>query len=172
MPEVWEQAQHDYPRLRSLPVDYLRTPRAGAEKLEAWPPGEIGTPARPRPRQFAGDRYGVEVYSQHVRPIDILGDVVSHFMVNTDPTIKDIYNRFGRSLTSQQRDRLRSQWQWSQHHEHERRPFDQWLTAAGLPAYFRGHAFQQWPEQQTRGWYTSEQLQMFDQMMEYLRSEP
>ena len=171
MPEVWEQAQQEYPRLRSQQVSYKRTPRQGAEKLEAWPPQEPGSRERPRPKEFPIDRYGVEVYSQQTRPIDVLGDVVSHFMVNSDPTIKDIYNRFSSSLTSQQMDRLMSQYKWSQAHERERRDFTQWMTSSGLPAYFRGRPFQQWPERGTENWYTPQQLQMFDEMMRYLRSE-
>jgi hypothetical protein len=171
MAEVWEQAQQEYPRLRSQNVVYKRTPRKGMEKLEAWPPGETGTRDRPRPKEFPSDRYGVEVYSSAVRPIDVLGDVVSHFMANNDPTIKDIYNRFSSSLTSQQMDRLVSQYKWSQAHERERRNFSDWLTSSGLPAYFRGMPFQQWPQDQTRGWYTPQQMQMFDEMMKYLRTE-
>lgn len=171
MPEIWEQAQQEYPRLRAQRVVYKRTPRQGAEKLEAWPPNEPGAPTRPRPKEFPLDQYGVEVYSSAARPIDILGDVVSHFMADNDPVIKGFYDRFGNSLTSQQMDRLYSQWKWSGRHEKERRQFDEWLAASGLPAYFRGRPFQQWSEQQTQGWYTPEQLQMFDEMMKYLRTE-
>jgi hypothetical protein len=171
MPEVWEQAEQEYPALAGKGILYKRTPRQDSALLEAWPPQETGTKQQPRPKEFPVDKYGVEVYSPKVRPIDIAGDVVSHFMRGSDPTIKQIYDQFASSLTPQQEDRLRSQYKWSGQHEKEKRGYKDWREQAGLPAYFRGLPFQQWgPE--TRSWYTPQQMQMFDKMMKYLRTKP
>jgi hypothetical protein len=38
----------------------------------------------------------------------------------------------------------------------------------GLPAYFRGYAFKQWPDEFNERAYTPEQREMFDRMMNQL----
>ena len=154
---VFEEAQKQWPILRNPDILYKRTPREGGDKLEAFPPDEPGSPERPRPQEFPSNKYGIEVYSDQTRPIDVLGDVVSHFLINTDPRIAD--------LTSHQEDRLRSQYKWYKDRG-ENRSYDDWRKTSGLPAYFRGYPFQQWKN--SRSWYTHQQLQLLDDMMRYL----
>lgn len=167
--DLLEQARQQWPRLRDVDVGFTTSPANPKDprKLEAWPPGETGAAPHLRPQALDVSKYGVEVIDPKTRSIDVLGDIVSHFMVNTDPTIKNIYERFQKSLTSQQMDRLRSQYRWSRVHEKEGRSFEDWFRMSGLPAYFRGRAFQQWKDVPPN-WYTPEQEQMFDQMMKYL----
>ena len=166
-PSLFQQAQQQWPRALG-DVLYKETPRSGDAFLEAWPPGEPGTPDRPRPKEFPLGKYGIEVYdTEHTRPIDILGDVTSHFLINQDPRIKDYYEQFKASMTPEQLKHL--------HDQHgrafrggERRSFDAWAEAAGIPAWFRGYAFQQWPQEFTDRAYTPDQRAMFDEMMGYL----
>jgi hypothetical protein len=168
-PNVFAQAQQQYPILNNRDILYKFSPSQRPEQLEAWPPQETGTPDSPRPSEFPVGKYGIEVYNPQTRPIDILGDVVSHFLVNTDPRIKDYYSRFSASISPQQEARLRDQYQWSRLHEGERRTYDEWRSASGLPAYFRGYPFQQWSPEFVQGAYTPEQRSMLDDMMNYLR---
>lgn len=166
-PSVIDQAMQQYPILRSQGVQGVMNIGGGKGYLEFWPPGEPGTPDQPRPAQF-GNSPGVEVYSPQTRPIDILGDVVSHWMVNTDPRIKNYYQQFQKSLTGEQMNRLFQDYQYAQQNEGETRPFDQWATTSRIPAYFRGYAFQQWPADFNSQLYTPDQIAMFDEMMSYL----
>ena len=135
--------------------------------LEFWQPGDEGDKDQPRPKDLPLDKPGVEVYSDKTRPIDILGDAVSHYMVNTDPKIKGYYQQFQHSLTPEQKNRLQEQYKWDQDKEGDKRPYPQWEQESGLPAYFRGYAFQQWANPQKL--YTPGQLKMFDDMMGYLQ---
>lgn len=165
--DVFQKAMKEYPILNRMDLMYKNNPGAGNGMLEFWPPDESGTPQYPRPVDFPMGKAGVEVYDQNTRPIDILGDVVSHQLVQTDPTIKQHYEEFQQSMTPDQQSRLREQYQYAQQNEGEKRPFDQWSKLSGVPAYFRGYPFQQWDNPQEL--YTPEQMKKFDAMMEYLR---
>lgn len=163
-PNLLEQARAQYPILRNLPYAYVehineKDPRA----LEHWPPGEQGSQASPRPKEIPLDQYGIEVINRRTRPIDVLGDVVSHHLVQQDPKIKGYYRQFINSMTDSQVNRLQSQWM---HETGGQGDFISWAKQSGLPAAFRGHAFQQWDANDFT--YTPEQLTMFDQMMQYL----
>lgn len=168
--DIFEQAKRQYPILDNPAINYKFTPRSDGPMLEAWPPGETGTPDRPRPKDFPAQQYGIEVYNPKTRPIDVLGDVVSHFLVNSDPTIKDYYSRFSSSLSPQQEARLREQYQHARQYEGETRPYAQWRETSGLPAYFRGYPFQQWPKEFNDRAYTPEQKRLLDDMMKYLET--
>jgi len=159
-------AQEQYPILRDVPFNYKYNPSGGDGFLEFWPADESGTPDRPRPAEFPPGQVGVEVYNPNTRPIDILGDVVSHHLVKTDPTLKGFYDAFKGSLTQGQKSILQRQYFAAQKEYGEERNFYDWLDSSGLPAYFRGYAFKQWdnPEQL----YTPGQMRMFDQMMQHL----
>jgi hypothetical protein len=45
------------------------------------------------------------------------------------------------------------------------------MTQSGLPSYFRGRAFNQWPQEKTQGWYTPQQMQLFEEMNRYLQGQ-
>jgi len=169
-PNLLQQAQQMWPVLQNYPVSYVehlneRDPRG----LEAWRAGEPGDKRFPRPKELPLDQYGLELISRRkTRPIDVAGDITSHFLVDQDPRIKQFYQNFIDSLTPEQHARLQRDYKYAQQHEGERRPFEQWRDISRLPAYFRGYAFQQWPKEFTDRVYTPEQRAMFDQMMEYL----
>jgi len=168
-PDIWTQAQQQYPIIQSLGLQYKMNPQPNRGFLEFWPGQEIGTPDRPRPKEFPIGTAGLEVYDPTTRPIDILGDIVSHHLIDNDPVIKNYYSSFEKSLTPQQQARLTQQYLYAKNdpHEPERRPYPEWYRMSGLPAYFRGYAFNQWdrPEEM----YTLQQMQQFDQMMNYLK---
>lgn len=160
------QAQDRYPILNRLDVQYKRNIQPNRGFLEFYAGDEPGTPEHPRPSEFTPGKIGVEIFDERTRPIDILGDVVSHQLVKTDPVIKRFYDHFTSSLTDTQQSRLREQYTHAKTNEGETRPFEQWKEMTGLPAYFRGYAFQQWDKPESM--YTKKQMQMFDGMMEYL----
>lgn len=169
-PTVLDQARQQWPILNQLPLQFKYTPRTDQGYLEAWPPGETGDQSQPRPKEFAPDQYGIEVYRPDTRPIDVLGDVVSHFMIKTDPRIKAYYDQFSASITPDQERILRDQYQYAKQREGEKRPYKQWRESSGLPAYFRGYAFQQWPKQTWKTHYTPQQRTMLNDMLRYLGS--
>ena len=151
-PNVFEQAVSQWPVLKSIGAVSKFSPGQGDQNmLEFWPPGEGGSPDSPRPS-------------------DVLGDVVSHFLVKQDPVIAATYEQFTKSLGPEQQTILQEQYKYAIANEGEKRPFQEWLQSTGLPAYFRGYAFQQWPAEFNEKAYTPEQRQMFDQMMQYLQT--
>ena len=164
---VMDQARTEYPLLNNYDLQYKQSYGKGQGYLEFWPPNETGDENQPRPKEFDLSKPGVEVYDPRTRPIDILGDVVSHHLINEDPTIKQHYEQFQSSLQPWQQQRLQEQYQYAQKNAGEQRPYDEWAKMSGVPAYFRGYAFQQWPN--ANEMYTPQQVQRFDQMMGYLR---
>lgn len=166
-PNVFERAVQQFPIISKFGVKGILNPNGGQGYMEFWPPGETGTPDQPRPEMF-GNAPGVEIYRTDTRPIDVLGDVVSHYLVQKDPKIASYYQQFQASITPLQRKVLHEQYQWAQKNEGEARPYEVWRETSGLPALFRGYAFQQWPKEFTDKVYTEDQRKMFDQMMGYL----
>lgn len=166
------QTLQQYPVLRNLGLKFKMSPGAGGSNmLESWPAGETGTKDKPRPKEFDNKKLGIEIYSDKTRPIDILGDVVSHHLVNEDPVIKKVYDTFQKSMTPQQQEILKEQYIHAKANEGEKRPFEEWKASTGIPAYFRGYAFQQWSQQANQHLYTPQQRLMFDQMMLYLQGK-
>ena len=171
-PNAFEQARQQYPVLNNYDIGYKESIGRGPGYMESWPPGEGGTPKLSRPKEFANDKFGVENFRADTKPIDVLGDVVSHYLVTADPQVKQTYSDFSASLQPWQHKILQSQYQYAQKVEGEKRPYEAWLTSSGLPAYFRGYAFKQWPDDFNQHAYTPEQRQMLDGMMNYLSKKP
>lgn len=165
---VYEHALQQYPILRDQGVVGVQ---GTGPMMESWPVNEPGAPGRPRPAGIPLDKFGVE-YRDNDRPLDILGDVVSHHMIDKDPVIKKYYENFTASLNDDQRQRLQEQYQYAQQNEGETRPYEQWEEKSGLPAYFRGYPFQQWPDEVNQQAYTPEQRDHLDRMMNYLTGPP
>jgi hypothetical protein len=169
LPPVTERAQQEFPILQSLGLSYVDAPRENAGYLEFWPSDERGTLQHPRPQAIPAGKAGVEVRSTQTRPIDVMGDVASHHMIETDPYVKGYYQSFQQSLEPWQRERLREQYEYSRENFGEDRPFEQWLEMSGMPGYFRGHPFQQWED--SARMYTPGQIESLDDMMAYLRGQ-
>lgn len=168
-PSLLDQARQQYPLLSNYDIAYKNNPGGGQGYMESWPPGETGTPQQPRPAEFNPNRFGVENYKPTSTPTDLAADVVSHHLVNIDPQIKQTYQQFGASLQPWQEDIMRGQYQHAQANQGEQRPYEAWRAASGVPAYFRGYAFQQWPQDFNKQAYTPQQMNSFDHMMQYLR---
>lgn len=166
---VFDQAKTDYPVLNNYDLQYKQSYGRAPGYLEFWPPNEPGSTDRPRPQELDINKPGIENYNPKTRPIDILGDVVSHHLINEDPTIKGHYNDFVSSLEPWQHQRLQEQYQHAQKNYNETRPYAEWATQSGVPAYFRGYPFQQWPN--AAEMYTPQQMQAMDNMMGYLRGQ-
>jgi hypothetical protein len=174
-PNLLNQAQETFPLLKKYDIDYVETPQQGKGYLEFWPGDEEGTKDYPRPDSLKKGKPGLQVFDPSTRPIDVAGDIVSHHLINEDKTIKKHYADFKDSLTDDQKDRLKEQYQHAKDNEGETRSYKKWEEHSGLPAYFRGYAFQQW----TKGrddpaaaeLYTPEQLDKFDDMLKYLKKK-
>jgi hypothetical protein len=169
-PSLQEQAAMEYAGI----ADQLRSaafrispPERGAGRggLEFYPPGEE--------ESFDPKRPAIEVFSNTVRPKDVAGDLVSHYLSQgTDPTITRAYRDFELSMTPAQHRILTEQYDYARKNEGETRPFEVWYRMSGLPAYFRGYLFQQWPQEIHSRFYTPQQMQQFDALNQYLRNPP
>jgi len=162
---LYEQALEQYPVLQQYPVRYTeRTDIPG--HMESWPAGEEGGPEWPRPEELPMDQFGVEVRGTDSRPEDVLGDISSHHLVNVDPVTKDTYTRFAGSMTPEQVGILNEQYQHAVN-SGEKRSFEQWASVSGIPAWFRGYTFSQWPEEFTSRAYTPDQTRLLDRLRHY-----
>lgn len=166
-PDAVAQAMKQYPILNGIGLRAVNGQRGG-NVLEFWPPGEPGSSDYARPSGLDLGAPGVEV-GPKARPIDILADVVSHHLVNTDPGLKRAYSTFVNSVTPEQEQMLRNQYQYAKQSFGEKRNFDTWKEVSGLPAFFRGYPFQQWPAEFNQRAYTPQQTQLLDAMMRYLQ---
>lgn len=171
-PSLYDRAVQEYPILKQHDVGFAYSPHkpGGVGMMESFPPGEMGDPENPRPKGFGQNQFGVEVYDPAATPRDVMADVVSHHLVNVDPVVQDYYAKFQQSLTPDQMARLQEQYAHAQANENEQRPYAEWAQMTGVPAYFRGYAFGQWPPEFNQRAYTKDQMKMFDGMTNYLKT--
>lgn len=172
-PNLLERARQEFPAIAKATSNYgyKENFQEGMGWLEHWSKGE--------PDSFDPTRESLEIYNPKTRPLDIAGDIVSHNLARggpgSDPKLTSYYNKFEKSMTPWQRDQIHRDYQFDREHWNEKRPFQKWYNASGLPAYFRGYAFDQWhegvsPRNPTgHELYTPDQKTMFDEMMTYLR---
>jgi len=168
-PNLLEQAKSEYPLLKNYDIGYKESFGRSRGFLESWPPGEEGAPDLPRPNEFPNDKFGVEIYDPKTTAKDVLGDIISHHLINVDPKIKGIYEDFAKSLKPFQENILRHQYEHAKDNDGEKRPFEDWKKDSGLPGYFRGYTFNQWPDNFNQQAYTPEQMKKLDEVMEYAR---
>lgn len=160
---VFDRAMSQYPILQAIGLSGVSSPGKSDAYLEFWPPDEPGSGDYMRPSSIPIGAPGVEIYREDTRPIDVLGDVASHYLVNNDPIVERAYNVFQNSLEPWQEQNLRAQYEESG----DRRPYKEWREISGLPAYFRGWTFDQWGENSDQ-YYTPQQLQVLGMVKSYL----
>lgn len=177
-PNLLDQARERYPILKNYDYGYTEKFRPNAGFLEHWEPGDAGVAPSStqsldalRPQQLPMDKPGLEIRDPNTRPIDILGDIVSHNLINTDPVVKQAYDKLQGSMNPAQQAILQDQYEYAKKHEGETRPFEDWKTATGMPGFFRGYAFQQWPKEFNDKAYTPEQRDDLDKLVKYLSGE-
>jgi len=136
--------------------------------LEFWGPGEPGSKTYKRPKDVPIDALGVQINNPKVRPIDILADLASHWMVRTDPKMGSYYDEFKKSITPEQRARMKRDYQYAIENSNESRGYDEWLENTRMPAYFRGYTFNQWPAEFNNAIFTPEQIGLFNKVRKYL----
>jgi len=166
--KLFEKAQQEYPYLSGKDIAYKYSPNQGRGFLEFYDPEETGSPEYPRPKELPLGKVGIEVFDPKTRPIDILADYVSHYGVEKDPYLTQRYQEFINSMSPEQRQILREQYQYYQQHPEykEQRPYEEWEKISGLPGYFRGYTFNQWENPQEM--YSPQQIQLLDQVRQYL----
>lgn len=152
-----------------LGVNVTRKKRDDSNMLEFWPQGETGSADYQRPEDLPLGQPGLEIGDQ-AQPKDVVGDLASHYLAQNDPNMTGYYREFERSLTPDQHARLQEQYRWAQQNEGEQRSYPDWYEAVGLPAYFRGYAFKQWPDEFNAKAYTPDQRSEMDRMLGYLGS--
>lgn len=163
--KLWDQARQEYPILQSADVQYMFQPQ-GVEPtgmLEFYPPDETQ-----RPQNLPLGRPGVAVFDPKTRPADIAADYVSHYGRTQDPKIKAHYEQFVQSMTPNQQRILRNQYDHARLNEGETRPFDIWAEVSGIPAWYRGYLFQQWPKEFIDQAFSPQQLKQLDAIRPYL----
>jgi len=167
--ERLNEAKRQYPYLQDKDFDYVEnlTDDKKAGYLEFWEPGDEGPPdgSVKRPKGIGIDRMGIEVRNPDTRPIDILGDYVSHEAIYSDPKLKDIYDRYTSTLTDKQ---LKVKYEYEKKNYGEDRPFEQWAERSGKPGMFRGYTFDQFSEDEIKEAYTEEQLKILNEARDYL----
>lgn len=152
-------AREEYPYLKDKPIEFKYTPMQGEDRqLEFYPPEETQ-----RPEYFPMGKPAIEVFNPMVRPIDILGDYVSHYGVKADPQLQALYGQFTGALDPQI---MQQRYQYHQQNFGEKRPYEQWAEMTGVPEMFRGYTFGQW--QDAERMYTPAQLNILNQVKKYL----
>lgn len=174
-PNLLEQARAQYPVLKDQDYGYVENFKPNTGYLEHWDPGDAGVaPNSPtsldalRPASLPMDKHGLEIRDPSTRPIDVLGDIASHHLRFTDPVVKKSYENLQGSMTPDQQNILQDQYQYAQKNEGETGSFDDWKDRAGMPGFFRGYTFQQWPKEFNDKVYTPEQKSNLDNLMKYL----
>ena len=175
--EMKRRAEQQYPYLQDKDLRVAYNPDRKQGMLEFYPPEEVGSEQYPRPEQFPIDKFGVDIRSPMTRPIDVLGDYVSHYGIYTDPVLMASYKEIEKSLTADQKNHLKSLYEDYKRGyfldesgnkvslgEKEKGTFEEWLDRSGLPGFYRGNIFNQWEDK----YYTPRQLELFKKAKQYL----
>jgi hypothetical protein len=178
-PNLLDQARAQYPVLKNYDYGYVENFQPNAGFLEHWDPGDAGvSPTTPnsldalRPKGLPMDKPGLEIRDPTTRPIDILGDITSHHLINSDPIVKGAYQRLQDSMTPAQQAILQDQYDYAQKNEGETGSYEDWKQRAGMPGFLRGYTFQQWPKEFNDKAYTPQQRSDLDGLMGYLKGGP
>ncbi len=175
MDKLVEETYRQYPNLGEYLDPKNIIFNLGKEKdyfLEQWVAGEPGSKESPRPKEIPLDESGIEVYKESTRPIDIVGDIVSHTLVETDPDFKAVYNKFKQSLQPGQMEK-----RYQKHKEFgEKRPFELWSKRTGIPELFRGYTFNQFGNASAEdlineGLYTPQQIQILNEAKQLIKNK-
>lgn len=161
-----QQASEKFPYLRGKNIGYVDStgdPAGGDRMLEFWPANEPGAALNPRPASLPIDQVGVQVFSPQTTPMDVLADYVSHHAVENDPRLRDMYQQFSASVPESV---MRGRYQHHVDKFGESRPYQDWLGRTGMPEYFRGYTFNQWPN--AAEMYSPAQIQQLDAIRSYL----
>lgn len=157
---MFEKAKTEYPYLADKEISFAYTPTEGDRMLEFYNVDETE-----RPAYLPAGKVGIEVFSPKAKPIDILGDYVSHYAVEKDPKLSQMYEGF-KSATPEQV--MRERYAYHQQNFKEDRPYEDWARMTGYPELFRGYTFNQFPAESTQEIYSPEQLKYLDQVRQYL----
>jgi hypothetical protein len=166
-----EELYAEYPRLRAHSFRYLssllgrdwRGKPYRNRKMEFYPPGEAHNPFPGYPT--------IEQFDPSMSKYDVLGEIFSHYVPQVDSVFAAGKQRFMDLLTPAQKRELHGDYQ---HQVHEglfetRVPtFEEWLARQGGDGAFRGYVAKQLPA----SFYTREQLQIFQELMAYLKGGP
>ena len=172
--------KNKYPYLQDKEVNLVVNEQPNSGYLEFYPPGEVGSKKFPRPPSFPIEEAGIEIRSRETKPLDVLGDYVSHYGIYNDPVLVKQYNELKESLTPQQKAFLKRQYNDYQQGyyideegskvelggELETRPYEQWEETSGLPGFYRGYLLNQWDN--AKEMYTPEQIEEFNKIKSYL----
>ena len=95
---MFERTKEEYPYLADKDISFKYSPNEGRGFLEFYGEDEPGSPEYPRPKEFPMGKIGLEVFNPKTRPLDILGDYVSHYGVEKDPYLSERYQQFSQSF--------------------------------------------------------------------------
>jgi hypothetical protein len=180
MPDAWDQfqdapvatatgtdllsrAKGDYPYLANSGLVAISGQGGGNRKLEYWPRGEPGNAQYRRPAGIPLDAVGVEIFDKNVSPKDILADYVSHEAVKSDPKLSTLYKEFAATVPDET---MRKRYAYHRDNLGEKRDYETWKETSGMPEYFRGYTFDQWPDAQR--FYSPQQLKKLDEIRQYV----
>ena len=154
---LFEAAQKQYPYLQGKDVAYKYSPQQNPEYMLEFYKGED------IPEWAKGKQAAIEVFNPKTTPLDILGDYVSHYGVETDPKLQQLYQQFQNQLDTKA---MQERYQYHTANLGENRPYEQWYQMTGLPEMFRGYTFNQW--ENPKELYSPEQLKTLDLVRSYL----
>ena len=162
---LFQQAVAQYPILGRQNIAYQARPKGvqPTGMLEFYSPEETD-----RPAGMPLGQQGVAVFDSKTTPLDILADWTSHYGRVKDPVVKKNYDTFVKTFTPEQNKMLKEQYKYARENEGETRTFDQWKEVSGIPAWYRGYLFNQWPKSFIDKFYTAAQLQHLNKVRPYL----
>ena len=166
---ILSQAEEQFPYLKGKNINVVVNPESKiGGKLEFYNEDEPGFGDTPRPEGIPMGQVGLEIRDPNVRPIDVLGDYVSHYAVYNDPKLKPLYDEFIKTIPErQQRDR----YNYAVENFGEDRPYEDWKEMSGDPGMLRGYVFDQFPKDELNKIYSPEQIKLLDQIKDYLGIE-
>jgi len=163
---ILNRTKQEYPYLKDKNINVVVNPDSKiGGKLEFYDEKETGTGDTPRPQGIPLGQVGIEIKDPNVRPIDVLGDYVSHYAVYNDPKLKPLYDKFIKTIPEEQQ---RDRYNYAVENFGEDRPYEDWKEMSGDPGMLRGYVFDQFPKDELDKIYSPEQIELLDKIKKYL----
>ena len=165
------QAKKKYPILSKLPL--LMTTGSGPYESETYEPTDTTNP-------YPG-KWNIQLRSeQSMRDQSLLPDTVAseglHALYALDPRYRAATKAFGASMTQDQLDASRKMYERekAQNNDIGSESFEEWLPRVQAQEYIRGYLFPNvnpgWTGPKGEGQYTVQQMQLLDQLKNYLQT--
>jgi len=159
---LFDITKEQYPYLKDKDVGYKYSPDPKSPyKLEFYQQDDI-------PDWAKGKSTAIEVFHPQTTPQDLYGDYISHYAVNTDPKLQQMYQQFQKGITPQGKKFIAELVDEAKRGGEKNTETPEYMQRVVIPQYLRGYLVNQFEPKDFSQAYSPQQIQLLKQMKQYL----